>query len=346
MAPGKPKGGKGGRSDGPMLPSVRSLAKSSSAPTNEQGWLAKIGSLFKSLSNLDSSSRDRAADDADRSSMQQQRFPPARQLVVGMSAQRTANPRLHVGNHQQHAPGGVSPKLAPLGANRPRLSPADVAAATVGQQHQGLQQLSPPPRLPSPRPSRLESLKRMVSGMFQRHTPAPADPVDHSLRAQLQQPMGAQLQPRTSLNPPTAAHTEATSARTTPAPAAAAAAAAATARVSPQVVAVQPAFTRPQPVRLPEAPSSSSVVRDSNSALTTMSTSPASTATAATAAAAAAAAATSTSSSSMQQGSNLLAVSEHLPPAMVRRVWQIDDYCDLEQIHAGYASYVFKAKCR
>lgn len=49
---------------------------------------------------------------------------------------------------------------------------------------------------------------------------------------------------------------------------------------------------------------------------------------------------------SAQQGSNLLAISEHLPPAMQRRVWQIEDYSDLQQIHAGYASYVFKARCR
>lgn len=329
MAPGKPRVAKGSAAAGrdvPLLPSVRSLAKSSSAPTNEQGWLAKLGTLFKSLSSLDSGSRDRAADAADHS-IQQQRLPPARQLVVGMSAQRMANPRVHVGT-QLHAPGGVSPKLAPLGTNRPRLS---LVEGTPGTSAQGQQQHLPP-RLPSPRPSRLESLKRMVSGMFQRHTPV--DPVDQSLRAQLQQP----LQPRPSPAMPATAHPDTASARTTPTPTAAAAA---VARVSPlpQAVAVQPALPRPQPVRLPEAPSSSSVVRDSNSALTTMSTSPSSTATAA-------AAALASPTPTVQQGSNLLAISEHLPPAMQRRVWQIEDYSDLQQIHAGYASYVFKARCR
>eukprot|EP00955_Chlamydomonas_euryale_P104147 365542-Chlamydomonas_euryale.AAC.33 len=42
----------------------------------------------------------------------------------------------------------------------------------------------------------------------------------------------------------------------------------------------------------------------------------------------------------------LLAVSPHLPAAMRRQQWRVEDYLDVEVLNGGYASEVFKATCR
>jgi len=47
-----------------------------------------------------------------------------------------------------------------------------------------------------------------------------------------------------------------------------------------------------------------------------------------------------------RKSSNVLAVSEALPPAMRRSMWSLADYQLTKQLHKGYASDVFQARCK